>query len=63
MGDLVAAFLPGEGFTAQPPECLQEEVVHVVGMDAARHRPLHLLAQIAHLAGVHPLLHQGTALQ
>ncbi len=43
----------------KPPERLDEEVMHVVGMDAAGHRPFHLLTELLHLVDVHSLLDQG----
>ena len=59
VGDLVAALLPLEHLAAEPPERLDEEVMDVVGVDAAGHCSLHLLAEQLHLVDVHALLDQG----
>ena len=63
VGDLVAALLPLEHLATKPPERLDEEVMHVVGMDAAGHRPFHLLPEQLHLVDIHALLDQGPLIE
>ena len=59
VGDFVTALLPGVHLAAKTLERLDEEVMHVVGMNPPGHGAFHLLPQLFDVGCVHPLPHQS----
>ena len=63
MGHLVAARLALAGRAAQPPECLPEERLDVVRLQATGFGPLHLFADAVYAARIHHVVHELALLE